>query len=87
MKVKELMELVGETRFNLVKNLMEDGMSEIQALTNENVTQYTSNLVGNQTAYNLPANLVQVKSVKIKDTESGYFCPIPRVDIQDYKEK
>tara|TARA_Y100000593_G_C4230380_1_gene296661 strand:+ start:304 stop:567 length:264 start_codon:yes stop_codon:yes gene_type:complete len=87
MKVKELMELVGETRFNFIKNLMEDGMSEIQSITNENVTQYTAPLVKDQIPYNLPANLVQVKAVKIKDTESGYYCPIPRVDIPDYKEK
>ena len=87
MTIKELMESTGETRFNFIKNLMEDGMEEIQAITNENVTQYTSNLVKEQIAYNLPSNLVQVKAVKIKDTESGYFCPIPRVDIEDYKEK
>ena len=87
MKVKELMELVGETRFNFIKNLMEDGMSEIQSITNENVAQYTVGLVKDQIPYNLPSNLVQVKDVKILDSESGYYCPIPRVDIEDYKEK
>ena len=81
------MELIGETKFNYVKNLIEDGMNEIQLVTSENVTQYTSALTKDQVAYNLPANLVQVKGVKIKDEESGYYCPIPRVDITDYKEK
>tara|TARA_R110002012_G_scaffold7562_5_gene35289 strand:- start:26929 stop:27192 length:264 start_codon:yes stop_codon:yes gene_type:complete len=87
MTVKELMELIGETRFNYVKNLIEDGMNEIQLTTSENVTQYTAPLTADQTAYNLPANLVQVKTVKIKDEESGYYCPIPRVEIDKYKEK
>jgi len=87
MKVKELMELIGETRFNFVKNLIEDGMSEIQLLANENVTQYTADVVKDQSAYNLPSNLVQVKDVKIKDESSGYYCPIPRVNINEYKEK
>tara|TARA_R100001082_G_scaffold83456_1_gene50206 strand:- start:5061 stop:5324 length:264 start_codon:yes stop_codon:yes gene_type:complete len=87
MKVKELMELVGENKFNYVKNLIEDGLAEIQLETNENITQYISNLVGDQAAYNLPSNLVQVKSVKILDSNSSYYCPIPRVDIPDYKEK
>ena len=87
MTVKELMELIGETRFNFVKNLIEDGMSEIQLTANENVTQYTADIVKDQAAYNLPSNLVQVKDVKIKDTTSGYFCPIPRVNIDEYKEK
>ena len=56
MTVKELMELIGETRFNYVKNLIEDGMNEIQLTTSENVTQYTAPLTADQTAYNLPAN-------------------------------
>ena len=87
MTIKELMELIGETRFNYVKNLIEDGMNEIQLITSENVTQYTAPLTKNQAAYNLPSNLVQVKGVKIKDEESGYYCPIPRIDISEYKEK
>ena len=87
MTVKELMELIGENRFNYVKNLIEDGMNEIQLITSENVTQYTAPLTKDQVAYNLPANLVQVKGVIIKDTESGYYCPIPRVDMDEYKEK
>ena len=87
MKIKELMELIGESRFNFAKNLIEDGMNEIQLITNENVTQYTTDLVKDQAAYNFPSNLVQVKAVKILDTDSGYFCPIPRADIDDYKEK
>ena len=41
MTIKELMELIGETKFNYVKNLIEDGMNEIQLVTSENVTQYT----------------------------------------------
>lgn len=81
------MELIGETRFNYVKNLIEDGMNEIQLETNENVTQYTTDLVKDQDAYNFPSNLVQVKAVKIIDEDSGYYCPIPRVNIDDYKEK
>ena len=56
-------------------------------MTNENVTQYTTDLTKDQATYNLPSNLVQVKEIKIKDTDSEYFCPIPRVNIEGYKEK
>ena len=87
MTVKELMELTGETRFNLVKVLINDALNEIQLMTNENVTQYTTDLTKDQATYNLPSNLVQVKEIKIKDTDSEYFCPIPRVNIEWYKEK
>jgi len=87
MKIKELMELIGETRFNYTKNLIEDGMNEIQLVTNENVTQFTTDLVKDQAEYNFPSNMVQVKAVKLLDSDSGYFCPIPRVNIENYKEK
>ena len=87
MTVKELMELTGETRFNLVKVLINDDLNEIQLMTNENVTQYTTDLTKDQATYNLPSNLVQVKEIKIKDTDSEYFCPIPRDNIEGYKEK
>lgn len=87
MTVKELMELTGENRFNYVKVLINDALNEIQLMTNENVTQYTAPLTKDVAKYNLPSNLVQVKEVKIKDTDSGYFCPIPRVNIEGYKEK
>ena len=87
MTVKELMELTGETRFNYIKVLLNDALNEIQLRTNENVTQYTTNLTKDQSEYNLRSNLVQVKNVKIKDIESEYFCPIPRVNISKYKEK
>ena len=81
------MELVGENKFNYIKSLIEDGLAEVQLETNENVTQYASDLTSGQSAYNLPSNLIQVKYVKILDSNSSYYCPIPRVDIADYKEK
>lgn len=87
MTVKELMELTGETRFNLMKVLLNDALNEIQLMTNENVTQYTTNLTEDIAEYNLPSNLVQVKNIKIKDIDTDYFCPIKRVHIPNYKEK
>ena len=58
MTVKEVMELVGETRFNYIKALIEDGLAEIQLEANENVIQYTAPIVADQSAYNLPSNLI-----------------------------
>lgn len=87
MTIKELMELIGETRFNFVKKMLDDGLNEIQLVTKENITQYTTNLVKDEDAYNLPSNLVEVTDVKIKDTESDYYIPIPRVIIKGYREK
>ena len=81
------MELVGETRFNLVKVMINDALNEVQLRTKENVVQYTTDLVNSQTLYNLPSNLVQVTNVKIKNPRSGYFEPLGRVIIEGYKEK
>ena len=87
MKIKEIMELTGERRFNLIKVMINDALNEIQLRTKENVTQYTTDLVNDQTLYNLPSNLVQVTNVKVKNPISAYFEPLGRIIIEDYKEK
>ena len=81
------MELTGETRFNLIKVLLNDALNEVQLRTKENVTQYTTDIVNDQSSYNLPANLVQVTNVKVKHPRSGYFEPLNRIILEDYKEK
>jgi len=87
MTVKELMELTGETRFNLVKILLRDALTEMQLLTNENVLQYTTDLVNNQKGYDLPSNLIQVRSIKVKNQDTEYYSPINRLVDTDIKEK
>jgi hypothetical protein len=87
MKIKELMELTGETRFNYMKVMINDALNEIQLRTKENITQYTTDLVNDQTLYNLPSNLVQVTAVKVKNPKSDYYEPINRIILEDYKEK
>ena len=87
MKVKEVMERAGMTQTGLALALIKDGLAEIELVAKENITQYTTDLTKDQAAYNLPSNLVEVTAVKIKDQTSGYFCPIQRVVIDNYKEK
>ena len=87
MKVKEVMELAGVTKTGLALALIKDALTEIELLSKENVTQYTTDLTAEQANYNLPANLVDVTSVKVLDKTSNYFCPLTRVIIENYKEK
>ena len=87
MTVREIMELSGVTKTGLALALIKDALTEVELVAKENVTQYTTNLTADQSQYNLPANLVEVTNVKIKDPTSGYWCPIPRVVIENYKEK
>jgi hypothetical protein len=87
MTIKELMELTGQTRFNMMKMFLEDGIAEIQLITKENVTQKKENITAETSSYALPTDLVEVSDVKILDTDSSYYVPIPRVIIKNYKEK
>ena len=45
MTMKELMERVGERRFNLVKALAKDAITEIEQITKENIDSIKTNLV------------------------------------------
>ena len=69
------MELAGVTKTGLALALIKDALTEIELLSKENVTQYTTDLTAEQANYNLPANLVDVTSVKVLDKTSNYFCP------------
>ena len=79
MTVKELMEVVGERRFNYIKILIRDCLIEMEQLTNENVVQYTSDLVNDEMMYDLPANLVKLDAVKIKNSNTKKYEPINRI--------
>tara|TARA_Y100000593_G_scaffold83824_1_gene158294 strand:- start:9547 stop:9810 length:264 start_codon:yes stop_codon:yes gene_type:complete len=87
MTVKELMEITGETRFNLVKIFLRDCLTEIQLITNENIAQYTTDLVNGQSSYDLPKNLLQVGDVKIYNDKTELYEPVERVVPYNYKEK
>lgn len=87
MKVGEIMEIAGVSKTGTALQLIKDAMTEIELLSPENVTQFTIALTKDQSAYNLPSNLIEVLNVKIKDTDSQYYCPLTRVIIENYKEK
>ena len=79
MTIKELMEVVGETRFNYIKILIRDALIEMEQVTNENVVQYTSDLVNDKGMYDLPASMVKLDAVKVKNANTGKYEPISRI--------
>ena len=79
MTIKELMELTGETRFNMMKVYIRDALIEMELSTNENIVQYATDLVENQLEYDIPSNMVQLKHIKIKNPSTGKYEPISRV--------
>ena len=73
------MEVTGEKRFNYIKILIRDALIEMEQLTNENVVQYTSDLINDEMLYDLPSNMVKLDSVKIKNANTGKYEPIKRI--------
>ena len=79
MTMKELMERVGERRFNLVKALAKDAITEIEQITKENIDSIKTNLVKDQSRYDLPPFMIRLGSVKIKDTATNTYKHISRI--------
>ena len=79
MTMKELMERVGERRFNLVKALAKDAITEIEQITKENIDSIKTNLVKDQARYDLPPFMIRLGGVKIKDTSTNTYKPISRI--------
>ena len=58
---------------------IEDGLREIQLITDENVARATTNLVANQREYDIPTTCVRMRSVRVLDTDGVKYYPIPRL--------
>ena len=81
MTMKELMERVGERRFNLVKAYVKDGIAEIEQITKENVDKLEADIVKDQKLYDIPPFMIKLLSVKILDKsgDTDKYRPIPRI--------
>ena len=63
----------------LLIDYIEDGLREIQLITDENVARATTNLVANQREYDIPTTCVRMRSVRVLDTDGVKYYPIPRL--------
>ena len=80
MKMQELMERVGDDRFHYIKALLKDALGEVQLITNDNVDSFTTDILNGQDAYGTPSNMIKLKSVKVKNDDTGdlRYYPIRR---------
>ena len=80
MTMQELMERVGDKRFSYVKSLLKDALAEIQTITNDNVGTFTTDIANGQMEYGTPSNMIELKSVKVKndDSDDVRYYPIKR---------
>ena len=79
MTMKELMERVGERRFNLVRALAKDAITEIEQITKENMDSIKTDLVKDKSRYDLPPFMIRLGGVKILDEKTNTYKPIPRI--------
>lgn len=79
MTMQELMERVGETRFNLVKSLAKDGISEIQQTTKDNVDKMTTGIEIGVHQYGIDPSFIRINELKVLNLEDSKYYPIPRI--------
>jgi hypothetical protein len=79
MTMQELMERVGDTRFNLIKALAKDGIADIQQITKDNVDKLTTPIVLGQHRYSIADDFIRINEIKVLDIPTGKYHPIPRI--------
>ncbi len=83
MKVRELMERTGSGKFIQLKAWIQDAMIETQLLTGENIVRNVTGIVAGKRYYDLPDDLVQLKNVRVWNSETSVFEVIPRMTHAD----
>ena len=79
MTIQEVMERTGTTDTKLVTAWIKDAIHLIESTYNENIGTWKTDIVdGSSTGtglnkYPLPANLIKIMSISVKDTSSNSF--------------
>jgi len=79
MTMQELMERVGETRFNLVKALAKDGIAEIQQTTKDNVDKMTTGIEVGVHQYAIDPSFIRINELKVLNLDDDKYYPISRI--------
>jgi hypothetical protein len=79
MTVQEIMERAGTRQTSLAIAWMKDAYHLIQSSVNENVKTQKSNIIDGIRKYPLPADLINIKSISIKDTNDDKYKKIRRL--------
>jgi len=82
MTVQEVMERTGTTETKLVLAWIRDSIHLIQSTYNENIGTWKTDVTDGQRDYPIPADLIKIMSVSIKDTEAQQYKKIRRLVFQ-----
>lgn len=80
MKIKEIMERAGMTQTGRALAYIEDGLEEMNILSETHVKTSKEDIVKDKRFYTLPAALVKLVDVRVKshENESDKYRSIPR---------
>ena len=79
MTVQELMERCNIRETALAVAWIKDAILLMQSNSNENLTSWKVDIVDGTSEYELPANMMQLKSVSILDTSDNKYKRIKRL--------
>ena len=79
MTVLEIMERADIEDTTLTVAWIKDAIHLIQSNTDENVATWKTNITDGTREYPLPANLIRVKSISVKDTNDKKYKKIRRL--------
>ena len=79
MTVQEIMERTGLKETTLAVALIKDAIHLIQSQGNESVASWKTDITDGTREYPFPANMIQLKSISIKDTSDSKYKKIRRL--------
>jgi|TARA_R110002051_G_scaffold204351_3_gene270488 hypothetical protein len=82
MTIQEVMERTGTNETGLVIAWVKDAIHLIQSTYNENVSTWSTNIADGTRDYAIPANLIKIMSVSVKDTSKDKYVRIRRIASQ-----
>ena len=82
MTVQEIMERAGVNDTTLCIAWIKDAINLIQSSYNENVTTWKTDVTEDKREYQLPANMIKLTSLSVKDTGDDKYKRIKRLVYQ-----
>ena len=79
MTVQEIMERVGITNVTMAISHIKDAFHLIQSNSKEHLKTQKSNIIDGIQKYPLPADMIAVKSISVKDTNDSKYKRIRRL--------
>ena len=79
MKLQEIMERVGIKETGLAKAWSKDAIHLIRSQSPELIKVDKQNIIDGEQEYILPADLIQIKSISVKDTSDKKYKKIRRM--------